>query len=112
MANFPVVVVVVVLVFQVWCLQLSQQAARSAEFTMLAGVRYSDENITWPNVEMTDVQCATLATLREVEGFNLLMDDGKEAFGRCQVVPVIDVDSLVAADNYAFYSRIPIPNRE
>ena len=59
--------------------------------------------------KMTDIGCATLATMVEAEGFNLRKGGEADVFGRCQLIPkIIEGCATVDEANYLFYSNFGI----
>ncbi|KAK2145849.1 hypothetical protein LSH36_652g01112 [Paralvinella palmiformis] len=103
---------IVAVFLQVFFFEPTLQETRSANFTLFRGFRCS-ENQTWMADKMTDIGCATLATMVEAEGFNLRKGGEADVFGRCQLIPkIIEGCATVDEANYLFYSNFGIRLRK
>ena len=79
----------------------TEQVTRSTTFRISRSVRHPGSD-PWSDSKMSAVDCATLASLAEVDGFNMWMETGSDSFGRCQLIQNINVDDVDTADDYAF----------
>ena len=99
---------IMAVLLQLFFFELTTQPTRSANYVLFRG-SHQPRNKTRSAKTMTDIRCATLATLAEAEGFNLRKDDEADVFGRCQLIhTIIEGCATVDEANYLFYSNFGI----
>lgn len=96
---------IVVVLLQALTFDLTLQATKSASFVVNSGFLYP-ENETWSDVDMTEIYCASLATMARADGFNMKRTNGVKSLGRCQIIPTVGGISLLTDSDYTFYSLL------